>query len=131
VSEYASYDYQESLKASNIDPTDVERVIAAWGLHGDYSEWEGGFILAMKDGRFAYVWGWCDTTGWGCQDGGGVKWFDTEPDRTILRGTPQHMGGYLEALSGEEPKANKADWDEAPADLNRWHSLGCPAESTW
>ena len=32
--------------------------------------WTGGFVLKLKDGRFAYLTGWCDYTGWGCQDGG-------------------------------------------------------------
>jgi hypothetical protein len=28
------------------------------------------WIVAMKDRTYAFVSGWCDYTGWGCQDGG-------------------------------------------------------------
>lgn len=44
---------------------DVTRVTAAWGMNGDYSEWEGGFVGQVQDGRWFYLSGWCDTTGWG------------------------------------------------------------------
>lgn len=57
----------------------IARVVAAWGKgdgmgddagHFRYSEdgateWNGGFLCALKDGRFAYISGWCDYTGWG------------------------------------------------------------------
>lgn len=128
MSAYTLYDYTETLRAAAIDAASIERVVAAWGSQGCMSEWEGGFILKAKDGRWGYVWGWCDTTGWGCQDGATVEWYDAEPDRTIKRGTPQHMGGYIEALSGGDPKKFEHEWDESPEDLNRWHANGCKAD---
>lgn len=59
--------------------SDVLRVIAAWGKGdgmgddaGHYrlsdisaTDWRGGFLCALVDGRFAYISGWCDYTGWG------------------------------------------------------------------
>jgi hypothetical protein len=85
---YTTSDFDECVKcgirdAENgvvIQREDIARVIAAWG-HGEgmggddaghyrYSEdgateWKGGFLCALHDGRFAYIWGWCDYTGWG------------------------------------------------------------------
>jgi hypothetical protein len=36
--------------------------------------------VKLKDGSFAYVSGWCDTTGWGCQDGARITRFAQEPE---------------------------------------------------
>lgn len=119
MSSYTVYDFAESLGIAGIDEADVKSAIAAWGYSsGEWAEWEGGFILEMKDGRFAYIWGWCDTSGWGCQDGAQVEYYDTEPQRIIKRSTPMHMGGYIEALMGGKSAAWEQDWDEDPADLN-------------
>jgi len=58
-------------------------------------EWSGGFVVELADGQFAHVTGWCDYTGWGCQDGASFT---------------------LHATLGEiEPKPY---WDKEPADLN-------------
>lgn len=121
MSAYAVYDFSESIEIAGIKEADIERVIAAWGYSaGSYAEWEGGFLVSMKDGRYAYIWGWCDTTGWGCQDGAQVEFYDEMPDLIIKRGTPQYMGGYIDALSGESSEAWSQDWDEDPADLNKY-----------
>lgn len=68
--EYTSYDFSECLKSADRDsaesgpkPEDVESVLFAWGKNDD--GWGGGFILALKDGRFCMITGWCDYTGWG------------------------------------------------------------------
>lgn len=71
---YTVYDFSESLDRLNaVDHgfarEDVRGCLAAWGETGDMAEWEGGFLLLLRDGRAAYLTGWCDTTGWGCQDG--------------------------------------------------------------
>ena len=120
MSSYTTDDFECSLDRAGIAAADVKRVIAAWGLSGGYAEWEGGFVMEMADGRFAYVWGWCDTSGWGCQDGAQVEWSEVAPDLTIKRGTPQHMGGYIESLFGVTSEAWNQPWDEDPTDLNRW-----------
>jgi hypothetical protein len=116
---YAILDFSESLGRVPIGPPDIVAVVAAWGYgegqgtdggHG-YSadgatEWSGGFLLKLKDGRFAYLTGWCDYTGWGCQDGAEVTYFDALPSLTSLEADPP------------------TGWDEQPADLNRWLSSG-------
>jgi hypothetical protein len=120
---YTVYDFVESLDRSKIEKDDVEKVIAAWGSGEPigYSEWEGGFLMSMKDGRTCYLWGWCDTSGWGCQDGAEVTYDVTPDDREIMRGVPQHMGGYIEALFGGAIADKwEHEWDEDPIDLNRW-----------
>lgn len=33
-----------------------------------YGSWEGWCVVLLKDGRWACLEGWCDTSGWGCQD---------------------------------------------------------------
>lgn len=123
---YATSDFTESLERVNIEREQIARVIAAWG-HGDGmgsndsqptgwaedspTEWSGGFLVQLKDGRYAYIWGWCDYTGWGCQDGAYVRHYDTEPERAALDFTTEDRNA-----ADSHPR----DWDEEPADLNRW-----------
>ncbi len=102
MSEYTRYDFSETMRALGGDVAPV-KVLRAWGVCGDYAEWSGGFVLLLQDGRYAYVSGWCDTTGWGCQDGVDVEYSDT-----------------LEGLGLPVYE----DWDEEPADLNRWLTSG-------
>lgn len=118
---YMTDDFSESLERTPIAATEVERVVAAWGRgdgmghdagHYRWSEagatdWRGGFLLLLRDGTYAYVTGWCDYTGWGCQDGVEVQRFDTKPD--------------IASLTSEDiPAPGLVDWDLDPADLNRW-----------
>lgn len=110
---YSLYDFQETIDRVGISPDDIAIVIRAWseGLEGTYEEWSGGFLLEMKAGGVKYVEGWCDTTGWGCQDG--VDIFDADSEwRSALH-------------CGDKPRPHST-WDEEPADLNRWIKL--PAE---
>lgn len=82
---FSTYDFDETLKGTGIERTDIKRVVAAYGVteagccDSCGGEWNGGFLLEMKSGKFVYVHGWCDYTGWGCQDGTGRQDFDTEP----------------------------------------------------
>lgn len=82
---FSTYDFDETLKGTNIERTDIKRVVAAHGVteagccNDCGGEWSGGFLLEMKDGKFVYVHGWCDYTGWGCQDGTGRKDLDAIP----------------------------------------------------
>ena len=63
---------------SRIRREDIAAVLAAWGKgdgQGDdapgyrfgesATDWTGGFLCALVDGRFAYISGWCDYTVWG------------------------------------------------------------------
>lgn len=107
---YTTYDFSESLDRVSIDVADVESVLAAWGDGPGGSEWSGGFLLKMKSSPpFAYVTGWCDYTGWGCQDGAEIHTFLELPDRSTLPGP--YDGTFI---------SPDAAWDEEPADLNRY-----------
>ena len=106
---YGIYDFSESL--SGIDPDTIEVVLAAWGNVDTEDaccdecggEWSGGFLLKFKEDqphRYAYITGWCDYTGWGCQDGTSVDYFETLPD--------------LDTLFPDK------NYDIEPTDLNKW-----------
>lgn len=114
---YTKTDFAESLKITGDPPlAEIARVVAAWGIDDD--GWQGGFLLALKDGSFAYLTGWCDYTGWGCQDGAEVTRFPERPT--------------LAALVEATPWFTKPSvLDEDPADLNKWIADGMPDEDRW
>lgn len=104
---YTVDDLAESLQRVKLSAP-VETVLCAWGKSEEgYGEWSGGFVLRLKNGEFAVLTGWCDTTGWGCQDGAEVSVYPSEK----------------EALA-EAPLLA----DENPADLNLWVEAGCPED---
>lgn len=115
---YAVYDLHESLKRADLPRDTIKTVEAAWGGSPEgCASWEGGFLLHLKDNRWAYLSGWCDTTGWGCQDGYDVSFFTARPE--------------LASLASSFPKGTEGDpwqrwekpamgWDEQPEDLNRY-----------
>ena len=72
---YAVQDLKYSLERVSL-PSPPNRCIAAFGRKGDACEWKGGFLLGLENGQFALLTGWCDTTGWGCQDGTQCQVFD-------------------------------------------------------
>lgn len=109
---YTVYDFTETLPFPREDVAHVE---AAWGVCGDCSEWEGGFVVRLKDGKRFYISGWCDTTGWGCQDG-------TDCVELTGLGLPK-----LDRASWQEAVSD-ADWDMDPADLNQYIQTG---EGKW
>ncbi len=96
---YDLFDFTESLSRVGIKREQIKTVIAAYGNNGGYSEWEGGFLMELHDGRRAHITGWCDTTGWGCQDGAQVEYI--------------HEADVFERLL-------QNDHDYKPVDLNRW-----------
>jgi hypothetical protein len=132
---YSLYDFTESIDRSSIDVHDILKVCAAWGGSPEgFGSWEGGFLIELRNrglrpSRFLYLTGWCDTTGWGCQDGIDERFFDKKPSLQLLqtftitkivspKGTvveerPKWMQGYSWKESPE-------GWDEEPTDLNRW-----------
>jgi hypothetical protein len=82
---FTTYDFDETLKGCGVERTDIKRVIAAHGVTESGccdncgGEWSGGFLMELRSGKFVYLSGWCDYTGWGCQDGTEKQEFDTEP----------------------------------------------------
>lgn len=104
---YACYDFSESISRANVGRDQIERVRAAFGHSPEGGgSWEGGFVFKMKDGRWGYLTGWCDYTGWGCQDGIEMTWLDTEPD--------------LATLKQNQWNDTRQEWDLDPVDLNRF-----------
>lgn len=82
---YDLYDFTESIRIAGINEHSIARVYAAWGESPEGgSSWQGGFLMLLKDKRAAYVQGWCDYTGWGCQDGAEVHYFDSLPEKAAL-----------------------------------------------
>lgn len=69
MSEFTTYDLHECLTHKDhggISPDQIKRVVAARGESGrEYADWTGAFILELLDGRFALLWGWSDSSGWG------------------------------------------------------------------
>lgn len=79
---YTIFDLHESLDRASqfgFSERSVVRCSYGWGNNSESSEWHGGFVLLLKDGRWVHLTGWCDYTGWGCQDGINATFFDHEP----------------------------------------------------
>ncbi len=85
---YSTFDFEASLKIVGINPLNIHKVYYAWGnidtenacCNQCGGEWRGGFIFKLKNNQFAQVTGWCDYTGWGCQDGADVEYFKTKKE---------------------------------------------------
>lgn len=75
---YSLFDFTESLQRANIPAEHIEVVIGAHGT--DEDGWEGGFVMKMRGGGYAYLAGWCDIFGWGSQDGADIIHADTLPE---------------------------------------------------
>lgn len=54
---------------------DIENVLAVWEGHNDGDDWR--WILKLKDGRFVFLQGGCDYTGWDCQSWATSEFADT------------------------------------------------------
>ena len=106
---YCTNDFEESLKQVPLEAKPI-RVLKAWGRAEEadvccHMDWSGGFLMELDNGRFAYLTGWCDYTGWGCQDGADISYGNAPSDFAL-------------------PEEN---WDENPADLNKWIADNMPA----
>lgn len=105
MSLYTVYDFSESLdRISEFGLEDIAKVLLAWGNNRDSSEWEGGFVVQLKDDRIFQIQGWCDYTGWGCQDGVEVKAINAVPKIPDADVNPTDLNRYIEG------KIN--DWGE-------------------
>jgi hypothetical protein len=106
---YTTYDFEETMERAageGVSVENVRTVIAAWGEGGDdWNEWSGGFLLEMKDRSLVYITGWCDTSGWGCQDGIEVFKFVDNAD-------------LVEQYENIDTLRDAHEWDMEPADLN-------------
>lgn len=108
---YSSYDFSETLNHvdSPISKADVKSVLYAYGYSIEgFGEWQGGFVMRLNDGRLVMLTGWCDTSGWGCQDG---ITFSELPEGTLT--------GWSK-FTNEHGTPVLAEWDVDPIDLNRY-----------
>lgn len=116
MSEYTLYDFTESLGQVDLGEAKLTHVIKSWGHSPEgYGSWEGGFVLKLSDGRYAYLTGWCTTTGWGGRDGAEIQYAASLEELTLPTESSPKSG---------EPRS--IEWDEYPADLNRWIQRDCP-----
>jgi hypothetical protein len=113
---YDLYDFTESLSVAGVEQARVEHCSVGFGDSPEgYGSWEGGFVCHTRSGKpWIFVFGWCDTTGWGCQDGAWVIEYDHEPTEAELRASWDKEMEYSEW----EPLWRERD--EAPADVNRY-----------
>ncbi len=61
------YDLDACLRYNpqdDITPDAIEHVLAVWEGENDGDDWR--WIVALTDGRFAFIQGGCDYTGWDC-----------------------------------------------------------------
>jgi hypothetical protein len=58
---HACLEYNET----GISASDIEDVLAVWEGENDGADWR--WVVKLTDGRFAFIQGWCDYTGWDCQ----------------------------------------------------------------
>jgi hypothetical protein len=120
VSVFTLADFTESLARVPLERSSIARVSRAVGCSPeDFGSWEGGFVLELRARRWAFLFGWCDTTGWGCQDGAYLAFFRDEP--TI----EQLEVAWLAKMSSQMPR----DWAEDPIDLNLWLADAVPQDS--
>lgn len=114
---YDLYDFKESLNIAGIEPTRIEHCSLGFGDSPDgYGSWEGGFVCHTRSGKpWVFVFGWCDTTGWGCQDGAYVVEYDHEPSEDEIR---EAWGTHLYTTERLSEMLRLADSD--PIDLNRF-----------
>ena len=136
---YTVDDFAESLARVRLAPGAIARVVSACGHSPEgYASWAGAFVLLLRDGRLVALTGWCDTTGWGCQDVANLATLDVAPPaaagqlsaawlataaRVSSAALLAHASPWIDGLlpDGEQ-------WDAEPADLNRW--LGKHAEGS-
>ena len=65
MSEYTKYDFSECLKRITLE-AQIDTVLRAWGISNrEYADWCGGFVSHLRNGKFAYISGWSDSSGWG------------------------------------------------------------------
>lgn len=79
----------------------IERIDAFWCQRGDCSETNIAALIALTGDQWAAVVSWCDTTGYGCQDGTDWKVCATRGE-AISQGLDKESRGHLGlALPGE------------------------------
>jgi hypothetical protein len=112
--------FQEAIKGQyasrnddNLGPiADVVEVIAAVEGEHDGAEWLA--VVRLADGRYAVVAAGCDYTGWDCQAGGSMDYYEAlESAVSKLALTEQQRGRLEGQLRFQEARGRlKLDWDQ-------------------
>jgi hypothetical protein len=112
-STYDLYDFTESLNIAGVPKGRIEYCSFAFGDSPEgWGSWHGGFVCHTRTGSpWLFVFGWCDTTGWGCQDGAWAVEFQEEPDKDAI------IVAWKDQMYGDPPLE---DGDHAPIDINRY-----------
>jgi hypothetical protein len=66
--EWTDYDFKACIthERHSLRIDSVESILFARGIAArEWADWTGDFILKLKDGRFAVLSGWSDSSGWG------------------------------------------------------------------
>ncbi len=109
MADFDLMDFEESLRIVNVPPPTIEEVISFWGSETQSGEWEGGIVMKMKSGKFAYLLGWCETKEGGYEDGAEIQYFDAIPDYKSFSPKERWVQGPRPGL-----------WDEQPGTFNEW-----------
>ena len=123
VVSYARDDATESVAICGLKRADIAVCLAGWGAGNEDepgnggTDWTGGFLFKLRDGRFAYVTGGNDCTGWGCQD------------EAYLVIYPRAQPSLDDCVDATRAFMYLSDdtipvWDVHPADINRWIETG-------
>ena len=89
-------------------PKDIKNVLAQVPGEADGMDWY--WIVEMKDGKFYYVTGGCDYSGWGCRDWGEAKEAATAREAALLAKNDEYdpekksiKDQLLDQLIGKQP----------------------------
>jgi hypothetical protein len=74
---------------------DIEKVLAVWEGQNDGDDWR--WVLQLKDGRFVFLQGGCDYTGWDCQSWATSVFAETPEDAA------KFALGDFETVEGQFP----------------------------
>jgi hypothetical protein len=103
-------EYVGSLAAAGIEAHAVARLVAGWE-YADDDEWAGGFIVELKLGGFAYVYG----GQWKDKYSGHPKFFAECPAKETI--------AWLDFGAGSKELS-----DDEVAAINEWHEQDSPAQ---
>lgn len=79
-----------------ISEDNIQEVLAVWEGENDGDDWR--WVVALSTGKFAFIQGGCDYTGWDCQSWATSKIVDTpEEAANLASGEDLPPGGLLDA----------------------------------
>ena len=99
-----NYDLMAACRENGIQHDDIAGVVLE--ITGENDEYSWHWLVSLSDGRFAYITGWCDYTGWDCKSG--AERFDASSLDSALSLCPQDIRRVFEDMraKGETMRAN-------------------------